>query len=147
MRIRVNRITAVVPVVLLVPIVGILRLVRLLTGRRRRLSYKNTMQTDPKEYAGPRPVVIALWAEWAAVWTSTTADYMSRLEQEFAGRCEFVYVDASRRSVRDAFGVSGLPVLIVRHHGVEVARFAHFVWPDDLRSALVSALEGSANAP
>ena len=140
MAIRINRFAAILLMVLLFPLVLCIRLVQFLMGHRKS-EYVGTFEGDSLAYSGENPLLIAVWAEGAAVWTAATADVVEQLKQEFAGRCEFAYVEASGRSVIDAYRVEVVPVLILRHRGTEVGRFANVLGADEVRTAIIAVAE------
>jgi hypothetical protein len=53
--------------------------------------------------------------------------------------CEFAYVEASR-TVMQTYGAGVIPVLILRHHGKEIARFVNTLGPEDVRQAIEAAV-------
>jgi hypothetical protein len=133
MRIRVNRLTAVLLLILLAPIALPLKLYRWVTGTGKKPAYPNTLEGDPLAYAGPRPVVVSLWATWATVWSVATEQIIRELQTEFAGKCEFVYIEAVDRSVKAKYGVDVVPAVLVFHGGQEVGRFINLLEADALR--------------
>lgn len=137
MAIRINRVTASVLLVLLYPLVLAVRLARLLTGHRKPV-YVGTIEGDPLEYAGDKPVLIAVWAEWASVWTAATAGLVAQLQAEFAGGCEFAYVEASSKAVTERYDANIVPVLILRHRGAEVGRFVNTLGLEEVRPAIAA---------
>jgi hypothetical protein len=137
MTIRINRIIAVVLMVLLYPIVLVIRLVRLMTCYRKPV-YVGTIDGDPLVYAGDKPVLIAVWAEGASVWTAATADVVEQLKKEFGGRCEFAYVEASSKGITETYSANIVPVLILRHRGAEVARFVNTMGSEEVRPAIAA---------
>lgn len=140
MQIRINRVMAIVLMGLLYPLVLVIRLVRLLAGRRRP-KYVGTVEVDPLEYAGDKPILIAVWAVGASVWEAATAEVVEQAKKEFVGRCEFAYVEASSSAVTEAYGANIVPVLILRHRGTEVGRFVNTMRLEELRPA-ISAIAG-----
>jgi hypothetical protein len=138
MRIRLNRIRAFILIVLTYPLVLMLRLWSLASGHRKPV-YAGTIDGDPLGYAGDRPILIALWSESASVWTAATAEVVEQLKAEFAGRCEFAYVEESPESVA-AYGWAVIPTLVLRYRGREVGRFTNTIEVEDVRPALVAAL-------
>lgn len=137
MAIRINRFMAIVLMVLLYPLVLVIRLVHLLIGHRKP-EYVGTVDGAPLEYAGDKPILIAVWAEGASVWEVATADVVEQLKKEFAGRCEFAYVEASSRAVTEAYGANIVPVLILRHRGAEVSRFVNAMGFEEIRPAIAA---------
>lgn len=137
MAIRINRFMAIVLMVLLYPLVLVIRLVHLLIGHRKP-EYVGTVDGAPLEYAGDKPILIAVWAEGASVWEVATADVVEQLKKEFAGRCEFAYVEASSRAVTEAYGANIVPVLILRHRGAEVSRFVNTMGLEEIRPAIAA---------
>jgi thioredoxin-like negative regulator of GroEL len=139
MMIRLNRFTAILLMVLLYPLVLVSRLVRFLTGQRKPV-YLGTIEGDPLAYSGEKPLLIAVWAEGAAVWTAATAEVVEQLKAEFAGRCEFAYVEAASRQVTEAYQAEVVPVLILRHHGKEIGRFVNTLGAEAVEAAIVAAI-------
>lgn len=139
MRIRLSRVGAIVLIILLLPFVATLRLVRFLR-RREKPVFTNSIDGDPLAYIGDKPLLIALWADWAHIWDVATRGIVQQLEREFAGQCEFAYVDASRRSVRQAYGAHVVPTLILRQQGAEIKRFMNVLDADDVRSAIAAVV-------
>jgi len=139
MEIRLTRVRAIVLMVLLLPLVATLRLVRKLR-RRKKPVYASSIHSAPLDYAGDKPILIAVWADWAHVWDVATSGIVEQLSQEFAGRCEFAFVEATSRAVRDAYDVQVVPTLILRHHGAEIRRFVNVLKPDDVQVAIAAAV-------
>jgi thioredoxin-like negative regulator of GroEL len=81
-----------------------------------------------------------VWADWAHIWDVATSGIVEQLRQEFAGRCEFAYVEATSRAVRDAYGAQVVPTLILRHRGADIERFVNVLRHDDVRSAIAAAV-------
>lgn len=140
MAVRLNRISAFVLLCLLYPVVLVLRLVRYLTGRRKP-TYVGTIPGDPLTYDGDRPLLIAVWDESSSIWSAATADIVAQLKDEFTGRCEVAYVEASCRDIIQAFQASIVPVLILRHRGQEVDRFVNTMEIDEVRPAIIRLVE------
>jgi hypothetical protein len=147
MRIRLTRLAAIILLILLFPFVVSLRLVRVLRRRRAETVLTGSIDGDPLAYTGDAPVLIALWADWATVWQVATRGVVEQLEREFAGRCEFAYVDASARTVRGAYGAAVVPTLILRQHGTDIERFVNVLKVEDVRSAIAAAIKSPAPAP
>lgn len=143
MRVPLNRLTLRVLLVVLTPIVVAIKLVNAITGRGKRPTYVGTIEGDPLAYDGDRPIVIAMWAKWAAVWRASTEKVVERLKEEFTGQCEFAYVECTGRAVTDRYGASVVPVLIVRHRGHEVARFVNALDAEPVREAIRASLASS----
>ncbi len=139
MRIGISRVSAIAIIGLLFPIVLAIRVLRFMTGHRKPV-YKGTIDGDALAYAGDMPVLIAVWAESASVWTAATADVVEQLRIEFAGRCEFAYVQATSKSVTESYGAGIVPVLILRHRGTEVGRFVNTMEADEVRPAIEAIL-------
>ena len=146
MKIRLSRIGTIVLIVLLFPIVATLRLVRFLRrrGETKRV-YRSSIDGDPLAYSGDRPLLIALWADWAHIWQVATHGIVEQLQREFAGRCEFAYVDASRPAVRAAYGTPVVPTLILRKRGAEIVRFVNVLKADEVKSAVAAAVAEPAH--
>jgi thioredoxin-like negative regulator of GroEL len=146
MRIRLNRFTALLLLILLLPI----KLYRWLTGTGKKPVYPSTLEGDPLAYSGERPVVVALWATWASVWSAATEQIVRDLHSEFAGKCEFVYIEATGRSVLEKYGVEVIPTVLVFHGGREVGRFINLLEAAELRECVaqrVAAEPGVAPDP
>jgi len=139
MQIRLTRFRTIVLMIFLLPFVAIPRLVRILR-RRGKPVYASSVDSAPLAYAGDNPILIAVWADWAHIWDIATSGIVEQLRKEFAGRCEFAYVEATSRAVRDAYGAQVVPTLILRRHGAEIERFVNVLRPDDVRSAIAAAV-------
>jgi thioredoxin-like negative regulator of GroEL len=139
MQIRLTRIGTILLMILLLPFVATLRLVRFIR-RREKPIYRNTIEGDPLAYTGDNPILIALWADWAHIWDVATRGIVAQLEHEFAGRCEFAYIEAINRTVKNTDGARVVPTLILRHHGADIERFVNVLKPDDVRSAIAGAV-------
>lgn len=137
MRVTLNRFTGRLLLFALLPIVAPIRLWKRLTGRGRPPTYTNTIDADPLAYDGPRPLVVSIWASYATVWKVATASVVEQLRREFAGRCEFMYIDGSRpQSVDARLNVDVLPAVLVFHEGREVGRFVNLLEPEEPRKLL-----------
>ena len=147
MIIRLNRITGALLLVLLAPIVLPIKLYRWVTGTGKKPAYANTLEGDPLVYAGPLPVVISLWASWATVWSVATEQIIRGLQVEFAGKCEFVYIEAVDRSVNDKYNVDVMPAVLVFHRGQEVGRFINLLEADALRKCVAERTSSRAGEP
>ncbi len=97
---------------LIYPLVIVTHLIRFIAGYHKPV-YESTIEGDPLKYSGDLPLLIAVWSEDASVWTVATADVVQQLKQEFVGRCEFVYVEASSKSVTEMYDAEIVPVLIL----------------------------------
>jgi hypothetical protein len=139
MQITINPITKWILLILLFPFVVVARLVQIFSGSRKP-EYTSTIEGDPWLYQGDRPLLIAVWAEWASIWLGTTDKVVEELQTEFAGRCEFAYVEATRAIMRE-HNIDVVPVLIFRAPGgAELARFPNVLEPDEARAAINRAL-------
>ena len=136
MQLRLNRFTALLLWLALSPLVLLLWLVRLVTGRGKKRDYQSTIAGDLLAYDGERPLVIALWAEGAAVWDAATEAIITGLQAELAGRCEFAYVNCSRRADLERYQAQVVPTVVIRHRGAEVARFPNALDGAPIRAAL-----------
>ncbi|HEV2294322.1 MAG TPA: hypothetical protein VGR35_10725 [Tepidisphaeraceae bacterium] len=137
MRITLNRFTGRLLLLALLPIVLPIRLWKWLTGRGRPPTYTNTIEVDPLAYDGPRPLVVSIWASYATVWKVATEKVIEQLRDEFAGKCEFMYIDGSRAaSVDPRFNVDVLPAVLVFHEGREAGRFVNLLDPEEPRKLL-----------
>jgi hypothetical protein len=139
MQIRLTRFRTIVLMILLLPFIAILRLVRGLR-RREKPVYESSIDGAPLDYVGDNPILIAVWADWAHIWDVATSGIVEQLRQEFAGRCEFAYVEATSRAVRAAYGAQAVPTLILRHHGADIERFVNVLRQDDVRSAIAAVV-------
>jgi hypothetical protein len=145
MTFRFNRVTALILYVLLLPLVLVIRLWQFLIGHRKP-EYASTIEGDPLAYAGERPILIAIWDESASVWTAATAEVVEQLKTEFAGQCEFAYVEESPESVAK-YGWAVVPTLVLRHRGKEVGRFSNTIEADEVRPAIDATLAEPSAAP
>lgn len=136
MQIRLNRFTALLLLVLLLPIVLPIKLYRWVTGTGKKPVYSSTLEGDPLAYSGERPVVVALWATWASVWWAATEQIVRDLQSEFAGKSEFVYVQATRRGVLEKYRVEIVPAVLVFQRGQELGRFINLLDAESLRQLL-----------
>lgn len=132
MRVSVDRVSVLFLRTLIYPLVLVSRVFRYLGGNRKPV-YESTLDGDPLAYDGELPVLIAVWSEDASVWTAATADIVQQLKKEFAGRCEFAYVEATSRSVTQRYAADIVPVLILRHRGRELGRFVNTMELDEVR--------------
>lgn len=140
MAIRLNRLVALFLLILLSPIVLPIWLYRWLTGTGKKPVYENTLEGDPKSYTGERPVVVALWATWASVWSAATEQIVVNLHQKFAGRCEFAYVEATSRGVLEKYGADVVPTVLVLQNCQEVGRFVNLLDGAELERCLEERL-------
>jgi len=139
MTIRSNRFAAIILMVLLFPFVLVIRLFGVCTGFRKP-TYHSTIEGDPLAYVGDKPVLIAVWADWASVWPAGTELVVEQLKVEFAGRCEFAYVEAASPQVTQAYGANVVPVLILRHRGQEIGRFVNALGVEEVRPAVAAVI-------
>lgn len=139
MQIRLTRFRTIILMILFVPFVAVLRLVRSLR-RREKPVYTSSIDSEPLAYAGDNPILIAVWADWAHIWDVATSGIVEQLRHEFAGRCEFAYIEATSRAVTEAYGAQVVPTLILRHRGAEIERFVNVLKHDDVRSAIAAAV-------
>ncbi len=135
MRVSIGRFSAIFLMVLIYPLVIVTHLIRFIAGYHKP-DYESTIEGDPLKYSGDLPLLIAVWSEDASVWTVATADVVQQLKQEFVGRCEFVYVEASSKSVTEIYDAEIVPVLILRHRGKEIERFVNTMELDEVRPAI-----------
>ena len=136
MMVRLNRVTAFLMLVLLAPILLPMKLYRWITGTGKKPVYLSTLEGDPLAYSGERPVVVSLWATWATVWTVTTAQIVQGLQGEFAGRCEFVYIEAVSSGIQEEYKADAIPAVLVFHRGQEVGRFINLLEAEPLRGCI-----------
>lgn len=136
MRVKLNRFTAGLLLILLSPIVLPIKLLKAVTGRGQKPTYLGTIEGDPLRYDGDRPLLIAVWAAWASIWQAATERVVQQLKDEFSGKCEFAYVECANRAVKEAYRAEVVPVLILRHHGQELARFVNTLDAEEVRKAI-----------
>ena len=136
MKLKLNRFTAGLLLILLSPIVLAIKLLNAVTGRGKKPTYIGTIEGDPLGYDGDRPLLIAVWATWASIWQAATENVVQQLKDEFSGKCEFAYVECANRAVRETYGVDVVPVLILRRHGQELGRFVNTLEAEDVRKAI-----------
>jgi Thioredoxin len=148
MRIPLNRLTLRLLYWALFPIVLALRLTGWVLGGRERqapLVYHDTLEGDPLAYRGPRPVVVSIWADWAPVWKAAAAEIVAQMREEFAGRCEFVYVQATQ-AAGEKFKVDVVPTVLVYCDGAETGRFTNLLQDDALRACIRAAVAKSPDS-
>ena len=145
MEIRIGRSTAKVLRVLLFPIVVLYRLFRRLRPLKKP-EYHSTV-TDPIQAPGSLPIVIAVWASWSTVWTVVTEKIILQLQREFAGRCEFAFVEGESKEVREEYGAKILPVVIVRANGREIERFVNLTKEEPVRRVLEKVCGAGVRVP
>jgi hypothetical protein len=143
MQIVVNRWTALLLLIVLLPFIIPIKLYQWLTGTGKKPTYFNTLEGDPRAYAGDRPVVIALWAMGLTVWEVATEQIVQQLQNEFDGKCEFVYVEAVTFAVEEDYKVDNIPAVLVLHHGQEVGRFLNLMEPNELRQCIAKCTTNS----
>ncbi len=136
MQITLNRFTAGLILVLLAPIALPIKLINAVTGRGKKPAYVSTIGGDPLAYSGDRPLLIAVWAPWASLWRAATEQVVEQLRREFAGRCEFAYVECTTQDVKDAYHAEVVPVLILRHRGQELGRFVNTLEAEKVQQAI-----------
>ena len=112
----------------------------MLGGKKAKADYPSTIEGDPLAYTGDHPLVIAVWSDWASLWKAATEPVVSSLQVEFGGRCEFVYVECRDAKIREQYKVDIVPVVLVYHRGVELARFPNVMVGDEVRKAIEAAL-------
>lgn len=139
MQMRLTRFRIIFLIILLLPFVLAIRLVHAVR-RREKPVYTSSIDGPPLDYAGDNPILIAVWADWAHIWEVATSGIVEQLRKEFAGRCEFAYVEATGRAIRSAYGVQVVPTLILRRHGADIERFMNVLRPDDVRAAIAAAV-------
>ena len=139
MRVTLNRFGAGLLLILLSPIVLVIKALQAITGQGKKPAYVSTIEGDPLAYAGDRPVLIAVWATWASVWRAATEQIVEQLRSEFAGKCEFAYVECVNSAVKDAYRADVVPVLILRLRGQELGRFVNTLEADQVRQAIAGS--------
>jgi hypothetical protein len=146
MRIRLNRFTVLLLLLLLLPIVIPIKLYRWVLGTAKRPVYPSSLDGDPLGYPGERPVVVALWATWASIWSVATERIVRQLQADFAGKCEFIYLEATGRAVQQKYKVEVIPAVLVFHHGQEVGRFINLLEADELRQCIAKRVAAESGA-
>lgn len=136
-QIRLTRSSARILRMLLAPLAWVRKLRKRASGEDKKPVYVNTIDVDPVLYSGDRPLVVSVWATWASIW-EVTAPIVEQLKTEFAGRCEFSYVEMVNRSTLQKYGVDVLPAVLVYRNGKEVARFINLIQIDEPRKAIAS---------
>ena len=135
---RLNRFTAGLLLLLLAPVALPLKLYRWLTRTSEKPEYGSTVEGDPLAYSGDKPLVVSLWATWASVWKVATEAIIRDLQTEFAGRCEFAFVEVTGTGVQERYGVQVVPAVLVFQGGIERARFVNLTEAGELRSFLAA---------
>ena len=147
MKIRLNRLGAGLLLLLLAPVILPARLFRWMAGRDKKPVYPSTVEGDPLAYAGPRPLVVSLWAPWASIWKIATEQIVRDLQAEFSGRCEFAYVEVTDSSIEQKYGVQVAPAVLVFHSGHEIGRFINLLEATELRRCISRVAEASEETP
>jgi hypothetical protein len=139
MRVSLTRQAARVASVILLPVVVVSKLIRRVKGDVKSHDYVSTIDCDPTTYTGPRPLVVAIWAEYASIW-EITESIVKQMQSEFAGVCEFAFVDGGKIDVQRKYDISAVPAVLVYHRGKEVGKFINLIKPEQLRDHLLAQL-------
>jgi hypothetical protein len=107
----------------------------------------NTLEGDPLAYRGEKPVVVALWATWASVWSAATEQIVRDLQTEFAGECEFAYVEAVQRTVLEKYRIDVVPTVLVFQRNQEVGRSVNLLDAGQLRQCIEPLVATESGAP
>lgn len=87
----------------------------------------NSDEFDEKVLKVSAPVVVDFWAEWCGP-CRLMAPVIDQLAEEYDGRIQFVEVDVDENpDVAMAYGVEGIPTLILFHHGEVVDRIVGYL--------------------
>ncbi|MGF6573692.1 thioredoxin [Paraburkholderia sp. GAS333] len=77
---------------------------------------------DADVVSNSRPVLVDLWAEWCGPCKALSPT-LKKVSEQFVGTVDFVKVNVDENaSIRDRFGVRGIPTLLLLDKGVEVGR-------------------------
>jgi hypothetical protein len=144
MQVRLTRARARILLALIAPILLLIRLSRILRGKPVKRAGKldphllsSISAADPLDYRGERPLLAAFWA-LGTNWDAGGFDALLNLQRDFAGRCEFLYVEATSESgaLRERHRIDIIPTVVLFHRGVELARAVNAFSPELLRAAL-----------
>ncbi len=90
------------------------------------------------------PVVVDFWAPWCAP-CRTTRPILEDLAEEFAGRVDFLAVNADQaREVVQAHGIRGIPTVMSFRNGALLTRVTGARTRSEYRSLFEAAAEGQA---
>ncbi len=96
-----------------------------------------------KVIESPLPVLVDFWAEWCGP-CKMIAPLVDELAEEYDGRAAFAKVDVDANpQTPGAYGIRGIPTLLVFSGGAEVERLVGFRPKADLAAALDKALAGA----
>jgi thioredoxin len=91
-----------------------------------------------------QPVIVDFWAEWCGP-CRMMAPHFEALANEYKGRVVFAKLDTDANpGVPTAFGIRGIPTLILFRGGKEVDRIVGAVPRDRVKSHIESALLATA---
>lgn len=95
-----------------------------------------TQEEYAKLLTSDKTVVIDFYAEWCAP-CKKMAPYLEKMNTELAGKVIIHRIDADKnKSLFNALGYQGLPVLLVYKNGKETFKKNEFVSAEELRKAL-----------
>lgn len=95
-----------------------------------------TQEEYAKLLTSEKTVVIDFYAEWCAP-CKKMAPYLEKMNTELAGKVIIHRIDADKnKSLFNALGYQGLPVLLVYKNGKETFKKNEFVSEEELRKAL-----------
>jgi thioredoxin 1 len=104
----------------------------------------NSNEFDEKVLKASAPVVVDFWAEWCGP-CRLMAPVIDQLAEEYDGRIQFVEVDVDENpDVAMAYGVEGIPTLILFNLGQVVDRIVGYLPKPMLAHQLEAVLPPAA---
>jgi hypothetical protein len=145
MQLKLNRFTTLLLLVFLAPVVLPIWLYQWITETAYNPQYDNSVDGDPLEYAGDKPIIISVWAKWASVWKTITDDLVSQLRAEYGDRCEFAYIEITKQIQMVELGHDVAPTVILRQKGNDIERFPNMIDRGELEAAINKLLGGTGD--